>query len=60
MKRDPYPDFADSPGLRDLIETALEERAERAAIDADRPQIERILRFWRANGCPEMFFRIVR
>jgi hypothetical protein len=35
-----YTESADSPGLRELIETALEERAERAAIDADRPQIE--------------------
>jgi hypothetical protein len=53
MLRDAYPGFEDLRSLRGQIETALEERLESQ-------QIEWLLRFWRAQGRPEMFCGIVR
>ena len=55
-----YSDFENSPGLREQIETALEERDLQQMCNDDLPQIERLLRFWRSHGRPELYFRIVR
>jgi hypothetical protein len=60
MHRDAHTDFADSPGLREEIECALEERLERQAIDADWPSLTGLFKYWRAHGCPRMDFRIAR
>jgi hypothetical protein len=38
-------DFEDSPGLREQIERAAEERELRLICNDDLPQIERLLRF---------------
>jgi hypothetical protein len=60
VNRDAWGNFADSPGLREQIARAVEERDLRAANNDDLPAIERLLRFWRANGRKQIEFRIVR
>jgi hypothetical protein len=60
MNRDAYPEFAEAPGLREVIEAVAAERAERAAIDADYPALERLIKWWTLQGKPELTFRLVR
>lgn len=60
MQRDAYSDFADSPGLREALAEALEERLDREAIDSDIPSLHGLFAYWRRQGCPQLTFRISR